>query len=344
MYINTPHYTKTPFWQKIVLVILGVFLSLILIEVGLRLGGFVVLSSQEIRNRVSLMRRGEYRILCLGESTTQGQYPSFLEEILNQRNVGIKFSVIDKGIRGTNTQVIVSRLESYLDTYHPDMVITMMGINDWGPHIPHESISNFNAINFLKSFRTYKLTRLLWLHIVTKLKESKLSNYATPIQLQQAVTEKNNASLSESTKLKKTIELNPRDDWAHIKLGWFYNDHGKLSEAEESFKKAIELNPRNEGAYMALGWLYRGQDKFSEAEDSFKKAIELNPKNDWAYVKLGWFYGDQGKLSEAEESFKNAIEVNPRNDLAYGALEALYREKGNIELAREYGKKARDLR
>ena len=188
------------------------------------------------------------------------------------------------------------------------MVITMMGINDWGPHMPYEAVSGSKAINFLKSFRTYKLSRLLWLHIVTKLKDSKLSNHTAPIKLPQAVTEKNNAL--ESAKLKKAIELNPRNDRAYLELGRLYHKQGKLSEAEELFKKAIELNPRN----------------------------------DRAYVELGRLYHNQGKLSEAEELFKKAIEANSKNDRLYGALEVLYREKGNMELAREYGKKARDLR
>jgi hypothetical protein len=39
----------------------------------------------------------------LGESTPQGRYPPLLEELLNRRNTGKKYSVIDKGIAGTNT-------------------------------------------------------------------------------------------------------------------------------------------------------------------------------------------------------------------------------------------------
>ena len=72
----------------------------------MRLGGFVILSLQELKNRVSITQKGEYRILCLGESTTQGQYPPFLEETLNRRNIGIKFSVIDKGVCGIETWAI----------------------------------------------------------------------------------------------------------------------------------------------------------------------------------------------------------------------------------------------
>ncbi len=308
---NTPRYSKTSFWQKITLAMFGVFLTLILIETELRLGEFIILSLQERRNRASLMQRGEYRILCLGESTTQGQYPPFLEEALNRRNIGIKFSVIDKGIPGINTWTILSKLESYLDTYHPDMVITMMGINDWVPHIPYESVSDSKIINCLKSFRTYKLTRLLWLHIVNRLKESQLRLLLRKIGLQQVYVEEKGVSPSkELLKFKKAIELNPRKDMAYLELGSFYLEQGRFSEVEELLKNAIEINPRNNGAYVLLGRCYQKQGRFSEAEELFKKAIE----------------------------------INPRNDGACGALEVLFIEMGDMGLAKKYAKEVGYLR
>ncbi|MBU4473202.1 MAG: hypothetical protein KJ842_03510, partial [Candidatus Omnitrophica bacterium] len=86
--------------QKIALVLFGLFLFFVLLEAGLRLGGFILLSIQEHRNLQSIKQKGAYRILCLGESTTQGQYPQFLEQVLNQRNIGVRFSVVDKGRGG----------------------------------------------------------------------------------------------------------------------------------------------------------------------------------------------------------------------------------------------------
>jgi len=157
---------KTSFFQKIALVILSVFIFLILIEAGLRISGFVILSLQERRNMAALMQRGEYLILCLGESTTQGQYPKFLQEELNRRNTGIRFTVIDKGVTGTNTSIILSGLESDISEYLPDMVITMMGINDSGPYMPYGPVSDSKAANFFKSFRIYKLVRILRLNIM----------------------------------------------------------------------------------------------------------------------------------------------------------------------------------
>lgn len=128
------------FLHKISLVIFGVLLAVIIGEAGLRISGFAILFLQECRNKDSLSKHGEYRILCLGESTTQGQYPVYLEEILNQATTGIKFSVIDEGISAVKTEDIVAKIEYNLDKYKPDLVVTMMGINDIGPHLPRESI------------------------------------------------------------------------------------------------------------------------------------------------------------------------------------------------------------
>lgn len=108
--------------QKIILSIFGLFLTVVLLEAGLRIGGFVYLSLQEYRNRISLKQKGRYRILCLGESTTAGgkeSYPGQLEEILNQQNTRMQFSVINKGMSGLTTGVIVAQLEDNLDKYTP---------------------------------------------------------------------------------------------------------------------------------------------------------------------------------------------------------------------------------
>ncbi len=141
--------SKVTFPQKIMLMALGILLSIFLLEISLRIGGFLVMSLQEHRNHLSMKKEGTYRIMCLGESTTQGQYPRFLEEILNNRNTGIKFSVIDKGVGGTKTMFILSQLESNLAEYKPDMVITMMGINDFGPHMSYEATSDSKVVFFL---------------------------------------------------------------------------------------------------------------------------------------------------------------------------------------------------
>ena len=95
--------------QKAALVILGVALSAFIVESTLRIAGFAYLSSQECLNKLSYNRFNlkQYRILCLGESTTACEgdtaYPRQLEGILNQKIPGTQFKVINKGIPGINS-------------------------------------------------------------------------------------------------------------------------------------------------------------------------------------------------------------------------------------------------
>ncbi len=315
---------KTSLSQRIALIFFGLFLALATLEIGLRLGGFIIISLQEKRNLEAMKQRGACRIMCLGESTTQGEYPPYLEKALNQRNPGIKFSVIDKGVAGNNTKTIVSRLEADLDKYHPDIVVTMMGINDHrGGHIPYETDSNSKIIAFIKSLKTYKLFRMVDLHFRVKLKEGKLAVKSAPKETFSSAYGIEGI-IGKERSLKKAIELNPRDDLAYAKLGWLYIDQFQYPEAEQAFKKAIELNPKNDFAYVGLGGIYFYRAQYPEAERAFKKAIELNPKNDFAYVGLGRVYLIQKKSFESERALKTAIELNPRNEWAYVGLGQLY--------------------
>jgi len=121
---------KTSYWQKVVFNNIWNIPVFVIIEIGLRIGGFALLFC---RNTRQAFFKPERRLsdYVLGESTTRRQYPRFLEEILNQRNTGIKFSVIDKGLSGVHTEVILSQLENNLDIYKPDMVVAMIGVNDF---------------------------------------------------------------------------------------------------------------------------------------------------------------------------------------------------------------------
>jgi len=301
---NIKNKTITPFAHKAVLIPLGLFLAVIILEVGLRLGGFIFLSLQEHRNKVSIQRKDTYRIMCLGESTTAGQYPIFLQEELDKYNTGIEFSVIDKGVVGVDTSFILDKLVSNIDTYNPDMVITMMGSNDIKyPHIPYGVITTEDEQPFLNSIRIYKLARLLWRDIVVMVRKQNTAKDKVQTSFKKNTSQKQEPA-------NQPAESGPQKNSAHIEQGLFYQDKGQLVQAEDSFKKAIELNPHSDWERMELGWFYRSQGKFTQAEDLFKKAIELNPQNDWAYA----------------------------------SLESIYMETGDLELAKQYGQKASELR
>ncbi|MFH1397340.1 MAG: tetratricopeptide repeat protein [Candidatus Omnitrophota bacterium] len=363
--------------QKIGLVVLGIFLFFVILEVVLNIGGFLFSALQEYRNDISFKQKGVYRILCLGESTTavggEDSYPNQLESILNQRKAGIRFSVINNGVPGIISSLILARLNDDLDKYKPDMVIAMMGINDSGVHMLRETIFKSKSMQFLSLFKTYKLARMIRLHFVTKINEKKI--YQRKVDDREI--EQDNFSNSEY-KLKKAIEINPDDDraylelgrlnyiyyrdkvvakdipaiyeaiglqdaLAYIDLGYVYMEKNDISAAERSFLKALELNPRDDIAYTGLGCVYLNKNDIPAAKASFIRASELNPKNYFAYIELAWLCEEQGRLADAEELLNKAIEANPYDDEAYVSLGMLVIFRGDFGYARKLFKKARYL-
>ncbi len=328
---------------------------------------------QEYRNRQTIKKQGSYRIMCLGESTTQNQYPAYLEAILNQSNLNIKFSVIDKGVAGIRTTEILSNLETDLDAYQPDMVVAMMGINDDGKHMPYDSSAVSGSEPILKSFKIYKLAKLLWLRIVNKSKEmrsfalksgklksqeplngvlgnqpKKPAEAGLPNNFEYSPTGYLYRDKERSAELeqlcKRNIELKPNDPGAYIQLGWFYDDRLKHSEAEELFKKAVKINPYQDAAYLQLGSFYRRRERFFEAEQALKKALAINPSNSDTLDELGLLYSHQKRFAEAEALFNKAVDLNPDSELFCGRLALIYSESGDTERFKLYTEKANRLR
>ena len=73
------------FIKKFLLIIIGIFLSLVFLECGLRFTGWTISSYQQYKNNKALRNKSQYTIICLGESTTAGQYPIQLQQILDKK-------------------------------------------------------------------------------------------------------------------------------------------------------------------------------------------------------------------------------------------------------------------
>jgi len=304
--------------KKILSILIGIVLALVFLEIIMRLTGSLILYFQERDNKAVFKNSNEYRIVCFGESTTvwggKKSWSVQLEKILNEQNLGINFKVINKGRQAIQTSYIMSILEDTLDKYQPDMVITMMGINDGDNSIPYES-GNSQPRPFYVNLKIYRLAKLLKLHIADKIQKIKLHKY---IQYKFNKDVKKEVSGSES--------LRTEEDY--LNEGHLYMKQEKRIEAEEMFKKAIEVNPDNPDTYIKLGWCYKEQKRYPEAMEMIKKAQNMNPTNSWSYVELGNCYKDLGKYQEAEEVFKKALAINPNDSSVYIDLGLLYQKQG----------------
>ena len=166
--------------KKIFFILTGVLLSLVFLEIILRISGF----GYNVFHPVPAAASGEYRIFCIGESTTWGigakdsstqSYPRQLEALLNKefKNIGIKV-FYDQAI-GQNTSEISDKLPLWLKKFKPNLVIFMCGFNNWW-NLDKSNILLFNnnkmtsilsskALIFLNNFRTWKLFKWIKLSL-----------------------------------------------------------------------------------------------------------------------------------------------------------------------------------
>jgi Flp pilus assembly protein TadD len=348
-----------PVVKRVIFTSIVILLSLIVLEVVLRLSGWFFLSLQEVRNRRSLAR-GTYRILALGESTTalgeSDSWPSQLEGILNEQVRDIRFSVINKAVSSTNSWVIVSELEKNLDTYQPDIVITMMGVNDeYGngiyaqEYIPTQQTGP-TARSFqvqLSSFRVYKVFKY-FAAIVSQVSQKLVGNHGA-VSEQPDVSDQ--ANPKEVRGLRRQIEANPGDDRLRHKLGVAYFITGKIPEAEVEFTQALRLNPNNTEAVMYLGQVYQRIGREKEAEAMYMQAIVDNPRDILAYTALGdmhsHFFENQQSLlpdfTKAEGMYVKATEVDPTSQYAWRKLAKFNRQKKDLSKAEQALKQVKRL-
>jgi lysophospholipase L1-like esterase len=88
-----------------------------------------------------------FTIVCLGDSITcewdEPKYPTFWQELLDQKYSPGKVKVISAGINGETAQDGYYRLDSRRLIHKPDLVTIMFGHNDLYWQIPPESYNNY---------------------------------------------------------------------------------------------------------------------------------------------------------------------------------------------------------
>ena len=108
-------------------------LSVCAVELGLQTAGTILTWREARAASGARWRRAEVRILCLGESTTaptEHSWPLQLERLLDKHTRAGRYAVINAAHGATTSGILLARLPSLLDRYRPQIVITMMGVND----------------------------------------------------------------------------------------------------------------------------------------------------------------------------------------------------------------------
>ncbi len=344
---RSPH-QPTKFYQKIFLLFLGCVLTILILEAGLRIGGAVFSLLQESSNKATFDRQ-EFRILCIGESTTalggENSYPSQLEQILNRKQSRITFKVINKGLVSKTSSDILARLPRYLQTYRPQAVVAMIGIND-SLKMQAPVQNRGGVFSVFSRWRTCRLLQYLKLHITAKMREwrggdsyldqhnaerqrileeeyisdAKGSEAAQEnIQKIQSLIKILNIQMSQEKNIEKRKKgylqlrkLRTLESYYHVHLGWFYRMHKRYPEAEEQFEHAIQLDPDNYGAYVELARSYAEEDHCDKALPLLNKAVTINTDTVLAHMEMARCYEALGREKEAKDIYEKVFEQDTK--------------------------------
>jgi lysophospholipase L1-like esterase len=146
-------------------ILLGLLLTVVLLEAGLQASAWIVQSTTD-RPEAIAGSAGKVRVLCLGDSNTFGlhlereqAYPRRLEELWNDSMSPPELDVVNFGYPGTSSSRLLRDIDSILDTFMPNLVVLMVGVNDYwtGP----TEVSDRPAPFWKRHSRLYRLYLIL---------------------------------------------------------------------------------------------------------------------------------------------------------------------------------------
>jgi tetratricopeptide (TPR) repeat protein len=111
--------------------------------------------------------------------------------------------------------------------------------------------------------------------------------------------------------LKKAIELDPEDMFAHYQLALVLYETGDLKTAAAHFDIVTSRMPKWADAHYSLASVLARIDRVPEAVRELRTAIDLDPKHFRANLLLGRILTLQGDAEHAVPYLRTAVSVQP---------------------------------
>jgi len=360
-------HTIMTLFKKLGLILFGIVIFFIILELCFQTSHYLHLITTPSTIKPSFNNAKTLTILCLGESTTalggQSSYPSQLENILNTYNTSITFKVINRGLPGTNTTEILSRLKEELDHYRPDAVITLMGINDtsntfspnffetFSPWLIHSRMYRFLFglyISFKKNISTKyseisfaPLSSILNKANVTPEKQKRLGDVLYYLFNKYPTTRSNTAGISQLVSSIQSLPNTPEKSTiltrcAHI----YYRDHD-YAEALSLYKQASAVDSGNSVALLGTGKCLKHLGMLEKALPYLEEAWHLNSSLYNALYHKGTVLLFLEKHDEAITTFQEFIKTSQKyhtfqKEYALQLLGWLFFRAGNFTTAIHY--------
>lgn len=149
--------------------------------------------------------------------------------------------------------------------------------------------------------------------------------------------------------VEKSIQVNPKENYAYGVLGDAYLEIGDLSKATEMYKRMHKIKPSLE-SFGRLSNLKMEKKDFDGALSEMQNAYDLGAKNSnpkenlaWAQAMIGSIYFDSGKPGQAKVHYEKSLEIMDDYYLALKKLAEFHEEENNYKEAEKLYLKVLEL-
>ena len=297
--------------SKVFAAVSGIIAAAILFEGILILIGMV---HKSCYNVVPTMQSGTTRIMCLGDSFTEGagaipakSYPRQLQELLRNTYPHRPFSVLNLGRSGTNTTVVLRAVQHNLYAYKPQFVVLLTGGNNLWNYRGYAQYKEEAGIFFWIRDLKYRIHIKTFFDIVS---HQFMKKRAAHFRQEKAVPSR---MIRDKLSADKIYEASSLVDDGNAFLHRY-----ELDKALKCFRQALGKDPRSWESYMGIGMVYKWNGNYAAAAENFRKSIQIQPTTE-TYFSLGdSLLGAvdlhaQSRYAAAIHAFGAGISLDPLN-------------------------------
>lgn len=260
----------------------------------------------------------DFRIFCLGGSTTRGPFPTLLHELLKRSKVDKTVEVVNLGIDTFNSYQVLDIVKK-LPQYDPDLLIIYTGHNEiYGPVGVASNVALgtsravINLILRLREIKIFQLANNFYLKLKTPSNQFERERSPYKMMVNSALAPhhplRGQAIENFRGNLHEIISIAKRHQIPVI-LGTIVSNLRDWRPFD-SEPPPPSLDVTQWQQLLKNGKVAFEQSHLTEAERIYQTAIELFPDHAQTHFDLGHVYLAQGYRDKAKRSFTRARDLD----------------------------------
>jgi tetratricopeptide (TPR) repeat protein len=143
--------------------------------------------------------------------------------------------------------------------------------------------------------------------------------------------------------MRKRLEKNPDNWFAHNALSGALLDQGRSDEALAHIQTALRLHPTNPRLHYNLANILLERGNIEQAIDSYQRALVIEPDHPKVHNNLAVAFQQAGELERAVLHYRQQLKVTPMDAQAHANLGTALLERGRTQAAGEAFQRALEL-